>query len=293
MRTCAALVMFSVLSLTAGACTSGPSGAAPEKSHPRVTSAADPAVLTAGRDRVVDRDGAIYTARLVGAGTVLRRYGRVGDSGVGRLSLRGRWALPRVVPDAPATGLTPDGRLLALEGGTRGGTSRFALVDTSLSEAPLTVALAGNFNFDAWSPDGTVLYLVEHRPPRGSGHYVVRAYDVADRTLRASVVVDKRNIDEQMAGHPVARAATPDGAVVATLYLPTHSTAAVDDADQEHGPFVHLLYTEQARALCVDLPRATAKEWSMQYTGGRLLISDADEGTGYSLDPQTGTLSSA
>jgi hypothetical protein len=291
MRTCPALVMFSVLSLAAGACTSGPSAAPAGKSLPSAGSTADPAVLTAGGDRVVDRGGEKYTAQLEGSATVVRRYGRVGD-GVGRLSLRGRWAMPRVVPHA-ATGLTPDGQTLALEGVTRGGTSRLALVHTSLTEQPRIVALTGNFTFDAWSPDGAVLYLVEHRPPLGSGHYVVRAYDVGQGKLRDGVVVDKRNIGEQMAGHPVARATTPDGVVVATLYLPTRSTAAVGDAGKEQSPFVHLLYTDQAQALCVDLPTAAGQGWSMKYTGGRLLITEPDERTTYTLDPQTGSLNSA
>ena len=286
------MVMFGVLSLAAGACTSGPSAAPAGKSPPSAGSTADPAVLTACGDRVVDRGGEIYTARLEGAATVVRRYGRVGDA-AGRLSMRGRWSLPRVVPDGPVTGLTRDGRTLALEGGTRGGTSRFALVHSSLTEEPRIIALTGNFTFDAWSPDGAVLYLVEHRPPLGSGHYVVRAYDVGQGKLRDGVVVDKRNIGEQMAGHPVARATTPDGVVVATLYLPTRSTAAVGAAGKEHSPFVHLLYTDQAQALCVDLPTAAGQAWSMEYTGGRLLITATDEGTSYTLDPQTGSLNSA
>jgi hypothetical protein len=293
MRTCAALVMFGVLSISAGACTSGPSAAPPGKALPSAGSTADPAVLTAGVDRVVDRDGEIYTTRLEGAATVVRRYGRAADAAVGRLSMRGRWALPRVVPNGAANGLTPDGQTLALEGGTRGGTSRFALVHTSLTEAPRPVAVAGDFTFDAWAPDGSVLYLVEHRPPLGSGHYVVRAYDVRQGTLRDGAVVDKRNIGEQMAGHPVARATTPDGAVVATLYLPTRSTAAAGAADRERSPFVHLLNTDQEWALCVDLPRATGQAWSIEYTGGRLLITEPDGGTAYTVDPQTGTLNSA
>jgi hypothetical protein len=275
--------MFAVLSLTAGACSSGTSASPAGPS-------ADPAVLTAGTDKVVDPDGHILTVRPEGAATVVRRYGRSGQA-AGQLSLPGRWILPRVVATGPVEGLAPDGRALVLEGGTTAGASRFALVPSSLSQKPRTITLAGDFTFDAWSPDATILYLVEHRPPRGSGHYVVRAYDIGRTSLRDGAVVDKRNIDEDMAGHPEARAMTPGGAIVATLYLPARG--AVELAHEEHGPFVHLLYTDQAQALCVDLPKAVGHNWSLKYARGELLITKPDNRDAFVIDPQTGVLSTA
>jgi hypothetical protein len=248
-------------------------------------------VLIAGTDKLVDHDGRTFTVRPHGAATVVRRYAGSGSAAAGQLSLPGRWILPRVVATGPVEGLAPDGQTLVLEGGTRAGASRFALVSSSLGEQPRTITLAGDFTFDAWSPDATILYLVEHRPPRGSGHYVVRAYDIGRATLRDGAVVDKRNIDEDMAGHPEARAMTPGGAIVATLYLPARG--AVGLAHEEHGPFVHLLYTDQGQALCVDLPKAVGHNWSLKYAGGELLITTPNNRDAFVIDLQTGVLSAA
>jgi hypothetical protein len=111
--------------------------------------------------------------------------------------------------------------------------------------APLRLAriveLRGAFEYDALSPDGRILYVVEHLDASAGGRYQVRAVDVATGVLRDGVIVDKTRVEESMAGSPIAQVRRPDG-VVLTLYRgPDH-------------PFVHALNASEAWAVCIDLP---------------------------------------
>ncbi len=147
------------------------------------------------------------------------------------------------------------------------------------TQPPQVVDLAGAFGFDALSPDGARLYLVEHLPPKGSQHYQVRWYDLAADRLDEAVVVDKANIDEWMAGHPVSRVTSLDGAVVATMY------------ERSGGePFVHVLHTREAYAQCIDLPQVLAgKGFTL---GGSiekgLVVTDAEGDVPYRVDLTSG-----
>ena len=167
------------------------------------------------------------------------------------------------------------------------------VVDVTAPEEPQVVALPGEFTYDAWSPDGAHLYLIEHRPPAGSGKYVVRLYDLASRALRADPIADKRTQGEEMAGLPLARAETVDGASVATLYVPHPSGAhgaGHEGLGRPHGPFVHLLFADSASAVCVDLPQEVGRDWTMTVVAGdRVRISGPSE-TAYEIDMRSAEL---
>jgi hypothetical protein len=180
--------------------------------------------------------------------------------------LRGTYFVPAVAFDGTAAGLSADGRTLVLPRFTRQfppRTSRFAVLDTERIQrqrewfrahrrpptpAITHVALRGDFSFDAISPDGSVLYLIQ-RFPRNKGpdyitDYAVRAYDVADRRLLPEPIVDPEEPQEEMAGLPLSRASSPDGRWAYTLY------------DGNGGePFVHALDTVGRTAVCIDLPQ--------------------------------------
>jgi hypothetical protein len=169
--------------------------------------------------------GRQYQIRVTGDWTTVTALGPHGEPQLQTFGALGRYAAPQVVPGGPPEGSSPDGRWLVLEAQTPAPqeTSNFLVLTSELQREHEPVVLPGHFTFDAWSPSGDVLYLVEHKPPAGSGHYVVRAYDMKTQSLRPQPVADKRNLEEEMAGQPVARAATADGAVVATLYVrPAH-----------------------------------------------------------------------
>lgn len=117
--------------------------------------------------------------------------------------------------------------------------------------------LPGRFEFDALSTDGTLLYLIEHRPPKGSENYRVRVYDFTTDELRPEPVADKRNLETDMTGRPMARASSEDGVWVFTLYR-----------GAKHA-FVHALNVDHAFALCLDLPHGSGNgsaDWSLTLT---------------------------
>ena len=163
----------------------------------------------------------------------------------------GRWRLPTVGLDPIPGGVSADRSTIVLveadaEHGAAGSdrtVSRFAVVDgrLGLSNPPRIIELEGAFDYDALSPDGTLLYVAEQVPGPLEARYQVRAVETATGRMRDATIVDKRNIDEEMAGWPVDQARRADGMVM-TLYR----GAAY--------PFVHALSSKEAWAICIDLP---------------------------------------
>ncbi len=163
----------------------------------------------------------------------------------------GRWVLPTVGLDPIPVGVAADRSMIVLveadaEHGAAGAdrtVSRFAVVDGRLPLAyePRIIELVGAFDFDALSPDGTLLYVAEQVRGSLEGRYQVRAVETATGAMRDGIIVDKRNIDEQMAGWPVDQLRRSDGMVM-TLYRGAEY------------PFVHALSSVEAWAVCIDLP---------------------------------------
>jgi hypothetical protein len=163
----------------------------------------------------------------------------------------GRWRLPTVGLDPIPQGVSADRSTIVLveadaEHGAAGAdrtVSRFAVVDArlALDYEPRIIELTGAFDFDALSPDGKLLYVAEQVPGRLEGRYQVRVVETATGRMRDAIIVDKRNIDEQMAGWPVDQERRADGMVM-TLYRGAEY------------PFVHALSTVEAWAVCIDLP---------------------------------------
>lgn len=164
------------------------------------------------------------------------------------LSVPGNYGVPFVSNDGTAGGLSFDGRVLVLAAyGTALQPSRFAVVDIKRWRAGKVLSLHGTFTFDALSPKGRMLYLIEHSSVRNYYRYRVRAYDLGyDRLLRRTIV-DRRVAHEQMAGDPMARAVGPGGSWVYTLYQ-----------RPKGGWFIHALDTRRAAAVCIDLPQKAA-----------------------------------
>lgn len=163
----------------------------------------------------------------------------------------GRWRLPTVGLDPIPQGVSADRSTIVLveadaDHGAAGAdrtVSRFAVVDArlGLDYEPRVIELPGAFDFDALSPDGGLLYVAEQVPGPLEGRYQVRAVETATGRLRDAIIVDKRNIDEQMAGWPVDQERRADGMVM-TLYRGAEY------------PFVHALSSVEAWAVCIDLP---------------------------------------
>jgi hypothetical protein len=97
---------------------------------------------------------------------------------------------------------------------------------------------------------------------------------LATGELDPTVIVDKRFPDERMQGYPLARAESPDGLWVYTLYR--------DGARN----FVHALMTDGA-ALCIDLPPAAspAGPWVLRLEPGQVLrVTNTADGAGATID---------
>lgn len=173
-------------------------------------------------------------------------------------SLRGQWGIPIVAFNGAKAGLSHDGKTLVLAQppiGRMRNVSRFPVLSTRNLRLIQTVVLRGSFSFDALSPDGRTLYLIEHVNKQDVSQYRVRAYDLESERLLPKPIRDPKT-GVIMHGYPVSRVTSADGRWAYTLYQA-----------QDHS-FVHALDTVNRKAACVDLPADTPPE----YVGDSRLI---------------------
>jgi len=204
--------------------------------------------LVYGWDGVLASNGAVRfvtlsTARSTIVAVVRVRGGRV----VRSRALRGFYGVPLVAYDGTSGGLSGDGKslILASYGPVPGtaGVTRFVVLSTRTLRMRRLVELPGSWSYDAISPDGSALYLVEHMSAPPNPRYRVRIFDLAAGRLLQGAVVDRIEKEAVMGGEPVTRATSPDGRWAYTLY-----------ARQKAEPFVHALDTARKEAFCIDLP---------------------------------------
>jgi hypothetical protein len=229
--------------------------------------------LDAGPEGVVEPSGGDRFTALPAAGeTVLTQSQTRGGRVLRAAVLDGRWGVPVVANDGTSGGLSADGTTLALMRIARAyprARSSFAIVDVEPLAVRDTVELEGEWSFDALSPDGRWLYLIEQLSPRDRTRYAVRVYDLVEDRLVPEPVVDPREPDEPMRGLPVTRVTGPGGRWEYTLY-----------AGGEH-PFIHALDTAARTSLCLDLPHRVARQrrlydLRLAVRGGRVAVVDGD-----------------
>ena len=190
-------------------------------------------------------DGLRFVTLRAGQGTVLAQVEQAGGHVLRSAFLDGRLTIPVVALDGTPAGLSADGETIVLIKPRQRfprSTTTFAVLGAERLRLHARVMLRGDFSFDALSPDGRWLYLIEYTSRTDPTHYRVRLYDVRSRRLLREPIVDPRAPDERMRGYPITRASSPDGRFEYTLY---------DGAG--HGPFVHALDTEARSAACIDL----------------------------------------
>lgn len=186
-----------------------------------------------------------YVTLPAGRDTVLARVKPAGGQIADSRLLRGEFTIPAVAYDGSAGGLSADGQTLVLivpRASFPRVTTGLMVIDTRKLRPRKLVHLWGDFSFDAISPRGSLLYLIEYVSPRDPARYVVRAYDLRSGRLLARPVTDPREPGEKMRGAPLTRATSADGRWAYTLY---------DGAGQT--PFIHALDTSTASARCIDL----------------------------------------
>ena len=204
-----------------------------------------------------------YVAIPDGARTVVAQILVRNGAVLRSLTLNGRYGVAYVTNDGTVGGLSFNGRVLVLSaysGSTvQRRTSRFAVVDIKRWQPGKTLRLRGDLTFDALSPGGRMLYLIEHTSRQDYNRYRVRAYDLAYGRMLHRTIVDRREPSDVMVGSPTARATSPGGGWVYTLYQRSNGSS-----------FVHALDTRRAEAVCIDLPRKATKSWRY---GASLLVS--------------------
>ena len=221
------------------------------------------------------RWGSLLTTTRSGAQTVVRDAGLMADQS-DAITIEGAWRLPTFAADPLPIGVSAGRSTIVLvEDGAKAGakTTRFAVLHLPFSQPARIVEVAGTFTYDAVSPNGSTIYVIEHLAAPPVGHYQVRAVDVASGTLKEGVIVDKRNIGEAMGGWPVAQLRRDDGLVL-TLYR-----------GAEH-PFIHALDTVQGFAVCIDLPPTSSAEADAAADWG--LAASPDGGTVYAANASLG-----
>jgi hypothetical protein len=221
--------------------------------------------------------GVRYATVAAGDRTVAVRTG-VGTGEIqSTTTLDGDWGVPLVAYDGTPSGLSADGRTLALiQPRTRfpRASTSFAFLDTARMRVRDRLTLRGDYSFDALSPDGGLMYVIHYSDPRDPTAYEVRAYDLRRNRLLADPIVDPNESGEEMAGLPQTRAVSPDGRWAYTLYARVGRDAV---------PFIHALDTRRATAVCIDLDQLADQNKVWRYSlqpspdGSSLAVTDRGE----------------
>jgi hypothetical protein len=198
-----------------------------------------------------------------GEWTTVERIARNGGRVLAWQKILGTFTIPAVAYDFSASGLSADGSTLVLIQPRRvfpRASTTFALFDARKLWLERTFTLHGDFSFDAISPRGKKMFLINYTSPADPTRYTVRAYDLVANALVAKPVTDpaEKNPDK-MRGSPITRMLSVDGRWAYTLY---------DGAGGE--PFVHALDTATSRAHCIDLPMLLGNQslWDLRFTRG-------------------------
>jgi hypothetical protein len=239
--------------------------------------------IDVGSDGVSTSEGASRLVTLpAGPDTVVARVAKDGGRVVRSRIVKGTLTIPAVAYDATAGGLAADARTLVLieprVSFPRAETTLVA-VDTRRLTPIRVVRLRGDFSFDAISPHGRWMYLIQYTSPTDATRYRVRAYDIRKGRMLAQPVLDPTEPGDKMRGAPLSRTASADGRWAYTLYDGAGGT-----------PFVHALDTSGRTARCIDLDTLAGRSdlWQirLRMDGGTVRVQ-APHGALLSIDPKT------
>jgi hypothetical protein len=207
---------------------------------PAASAAAPSFFAVQGGSGVASWDGAIrYVAQNAAGGkTTLQAIGE-GEKVASSRSIDGAFGVPMLANDF-ADGILRDDSAFVVQSLGYGARTEFRIVNTNDLSVRDSISLDGTFAYDALSPNGKVLYLVQHTSAQDIQHYVVRAYDLDSHTLRPGRIADKAQRGWVMQGFPATRTSTKNGRWVYTMY-----------ANPGGYPFVHALDTVNGTAHCV------------------------------------------
>ncbi|HLY85625.1 MAG TPA: hypothetical protein VKO84_03820 [Gaiellaceae bacterium] len=163
------------------------------------------------------------------------------------IRVKGAWGTPLVGSGTQTgQGLSHDGKTLVLAstpGPPYQSSSKFLVVNLRRMRVLRTITLAGDFSFDALSPDASRMYLIQYRAGNVND-YIVREYDMRTSRLLPGRIADRSEHEKTMAGSALTRTTSAGGRWVYTLYQKPSGE-----------PFIHALDTVGAAAYCIDLPK--------------------------------------
>jgi hypothetical protein len=206
-------------------------------------------------------EGPRYATVMAGGVTQLLRIDQDGGEVTAARAFKGDFTIPLVALDGTSAGLSADGSTLALIT-PRTDFRRFPREETSFlivdvdrrgwPRARERLTLRGDFSFDALSPDGRTMYLVEYIS-KDYNDYAVREYDLArGRLVKAPVEFSHEVEPGEMRGLPMARADSRDGRWAYTLY--NGGGRPGDEA------FIHVLDTVDGVSHCIGLSDVSGRE---------------------------------
>ncbi|XVU26656.1 YncE family protein [Actinoplanes sp. CA-054009] len=235
-----------------------------------------------GAAAVVSRDGAIA---YVTEGTGLTRAYTVTGAPIQRIEIGGGW-VPRVVAEAGnACVLTP---------------TPHAEPPAARTTSPLLVVgdgrqrkfeLTGVVEPDAFTSDGTGLFVLEWLPATAPDHYRVRLLDLAtgrlDPLLTRNKVPVPAGAEEEMRGSGREAVLSPDRQVLYTLYTHQpdhqHTRNLVNGTRNDVHAFVHVLHLSERWAFCLDLPdpfgHGAPEGHALAADGTHVTVYDASSGS--------------
>jgi hypothetical protein len=227
-----------------------------------------------GGPGVLSGDGTMrFTVSKDGVNTSLKAVQRSDGTVVMSRSIPGTFGVVTLSPQGGyGEGLFHDGSTLVLQSVDIKADTQFTLINTSDLSTRDTISLRGTFAFDAMSPDGSRLYLIQHKTVQDLNHYIVRGYDLNEHTLLPGRIADKTQKNWVMQGWAVSRVSTVDGRWVYTLY-----------ANPGGFPFVHALDTVKGVAHCVGIPwpqtdrgQSTVFDFRLGLKGTRVAVRRSD-----------------
>jgi hypothetical protein len=189
-------------------------------------------------------------------------------AGAKSATVAGAYGIPTMITANTPLGMFHDGSRFVLQSVGAAKHTSFVVVRTSDLRVAQTISLDGSYAFDAVSPNGRMLYLIEHRSS-DLQHYVVRGYNLDSQRLLPGRIADKTQSSWVMQGWPASRVVTSSGRWVYTLY-----------SNPGGFPFVHALDTVKGVAHCIGFAWNGDPNQLLGYrlalTGNRLLVRRPD-----------------
>jgi len=187
-----------------------------------------------------------FVAVKAGDASTLVRANPMSDGAVAMSqTMSGAFGVPTLTADGPGSGMLRDGSAFILQSMGLQATTQFVFLRTADLSTREQINLKGTFGFDAFSPDGTMMYLIQHSTTQDIQHYIVRGYDLSAHKLLPGRIADKTQKSWVMQGWAVSRVESTNGRWAYTLYANPGGT-----------PFVHALDTVKGVAHCVGVPWA-------------------------------------